>query len=199
MRTRSLRAAVLLTCAVGLGSLAIGAETASPSASSKTASDANTDGFFFAETWIVTPATPADQMEIVRFARGSAKLDTDARKKLDTLLKRTGQRGAVREAYVAAYADELRSGNRDLPEPARKLARSRANALRQWLEGRGIDVTTFNMATRPGWWARLFNTRAAEVKGAAETEGWIARLLREHGQAGTATVVLATGEEKLSR
>jgi hypothetical protein len=100
----------------------------------------------------------------------------------------------VKEAYVAVYADNLREGTRDLPEADQKLARQRAKAIRNYLEDDfGIDTVTFNMAARPGWWARLWNTENAKVTASADnTRNWIADLLRSHSQASSATVVFAT-------
>ena len=195
----------LVGIAVIAGSLPILATEAKEVQTTKTTETKQTDStsrdarqdkpgyFYFEEDWIGVPAEPMANLDIVGFAKGSSTLTANEKNKLRGKIASLGK-DQVKEAYIAVYADHLREGTKDLPKQDQTLVRQRAKTIRDFLEdGFGIDTVTFNMATRPGWWARLWHTENAKVKEANNTSrDWIADLLRDHSQASSATVVFTT-------
>jgi outer membrane protein OmpA-like peptidoglycan-associated protein len=155
------------------------------------------DAFYFEEVWVATPTDPTANLRVINFKKNSAVLAASEKKKLRDAVTSLRKAGQVKEAYVASYGDEIRHGKADLSEAQQKLARLRAKNIQTYLEDAlSLDVNTFNMAARPGWWARLWNTEGAEVKqDDYKSRGWVARLLRDNSTPSTASVVFTSRDE----
>ncbi len=150
----------------------------------------NPQFFYFEEDWLSPRVPGGANLDVVTFAKGNASLSSEQKDKLRNTIQSLRASGPVRDAYVAVYADRLRQGNQDLPESNRKLVREREKAIRNFLEDDfSLDVITFNMAERPGWWARLWNTESAKAQAQGSTGDWVADLLRDSARPSSATVV----------
>lgn len=111
----------------------------------------------------------------VGFARGGRGLSTEAKGKIDNIVKEAGANGKIDDVKVIVWADqEYPSVNAgELSHAQRKLADQRGEAIKKYLnqDRRGVDVDVYSMAERPGAISRLLDTTDARFKRSLEIAG----------------------------
>lgn len=114
-------------------------------------------------------AEAADYIE-VKFNAGSATLTAETKAQLDGLIAAASKRGELDEIKVLAWSDREYPANENvkLPSAQRSLADKRAEAVEEYIDNLklqdDVDVDKYNMAHRPGFVARVFNTSDARFK-----------------------------------
>ncbi len=118
---------------------------------------------------VAKEAEAADYVE-VKFNKGSDQLTAETKAQIDGLIAAARKRGDLDEIKVLAWSDREYPANEKvkLPSSQKILADKRAEAVSDYidnlkLEG-GVDVDKYNMAYRPGFVARVFNTSDARFK-----------------------------------
>ena len=114
-------------------------------------------------------AEASDYIE-VKFNQGSATLTAETKAQLDGLIAAASKRGELDEIKVLAWSDREYPANEKvkLPSSQRTLADKRAEAVEDYIDNLkledSVDVDKYNMAHRPGFVARVFNTGDARFK-----------------------------------
>src|SRR5690606_38329831 len=101
---------------------------------------------------------------------------------------------------VAAWSDREfpESKDKTLSDADRKLADKRAESVKTALRNMGLaKIETHSMAEHPGWLARTFNTKDAQLKGEGKVKNSddlvvaeLGKKLREEGGPGKVVVFL---------
>ena len=100
------------------------------------------------------------------FAEKQAVLTQGAKTKLNALIKDANANGKINEIQVAAWSDNpAPRKDEQLSKPDRDLAEKRAKAVNAYIKNHAkTSVSTYNMAERASWLARIFDTSDAELK-----------------------------------
>jgi hypothetical protein len=100
------------------------------------------------------------------FADKTSQLSTASKLALDLLIKDARSKGKVNEYQVAVWSDNpAPRESEQLSKADRVLAQKRAKSVNAYLKGHSsAGRTTYNMAERANWLARLFDTPDAELK-----------------------------------
>lgn len=109
------------------------------------------------------------------FRKGKNQLSPDAHTQLSQVLDQARAHGQIQDVKVISWADsEYPSANsRALSAGQRKLATRRNDEIKRFLKNmdRDVNVTTYNMAERPGAVSELFSTSNAHIKKSLEVAG----------------------------
>lgn len=111
----------------------------------------------------------------VSFPKGKSTLTQEETQKLKSYVNDMKNKYRVDTMIVAAWADRDYPPNGEtLGDAASKLAEARAEAVQKALKNGGAgDVDTYKMVERPNWFQKVFATRGAELKGAADSDNWL--------------------------
>jgi hypothetical protein len=127
------------------------------------------------EVKAVAQQNDASYVAEVSFDKGSAKLSTAAKNRLDAIVRDARAAGKVDEVKVVTWADAEYPAEptKRLSKTQRDLAEKRSGAIRDYLKagGAAMDVDTYNMAERPNAMERLLSTSDARVKRSLENAG----------------------------
>lgn len=133
--------------------------------------------------------------KVIEFPKGSAILSADMRKDISNFITDARAKDRINQVYVAAWADQIRVGDKSLTDTQEELARKRARNIRAYLEDeiKVGDVDTFNMAKRTDLWSRIFNTEESRVKGQKPAgRDRVAWRIQDEGKASAAVLVVET-------
>lgn len=104
----------------------------------------------------------------VEFKPGSSTLTEGSQRSISNVLQRARAEGKLDEVSVLAWADEEypSQAQKNLPDPQRKLADRRNEAVEKYIDSLkyGVDVDTYNMAERPGQIGQWVATKDARFK-----------------------------------
>lgn len=141
-------------------------------------------------------------MTTVHFGKGADALSAGDQDALKQFVNTVGHEAKLDKLIVAAWSDqEYPTKGQELSKADHKLANERGAVIKKALKNDGAkDVTVYNMAEAPGWFAKEFNTTQSLVKGAASAKQEersnkdallteIGQKLRQHGGPGTAVII----------
>jgi outer membrane protein OmpA-like peptidoglycan-associated protein len=129
---------------------------------------------------VPAPSTTADVQHhdhiygVVAFPKGQYALSELAKERLAAMCRDMKARGQIEHVKAAVWSDkDLPSNDQDLSKNDLKLADRRAEAIENFLDDEldVTSVTSYNMAKRSSWLARLFNTGDAELKSLFSVRG----------------------------
>lgn len=109
------------------------------------------------------------------FRKGKNQLSPDAHTQLSKVLDQARAHGQIQDVKVITWADaEYPSANtKALSAGQVKLATRRNDEIKRFIKNldRAVNVTTYNMAERPGAVSELFGTSNAHIKKSLEVAG----------------------------
>jgi hypothetical protein len=110
----------------------------------------------------------------IKFPQGGTKLQADDKKSLSELLEMSSLQGEIDEVLVLSWSDQEYPSKRSkrLSKGQRELAQRRNFEVKSYLKQlKNVDVETYNMAERPGSFARLLDTDDQRLKETLVTAG----------------------------
>jgi len=111
----------------------------------------------------------------VTFKKGSSELTTDAKQRLETLLKRVQGDQSIEEVKVITWADEEypAASKKSLSKGQKEVAEDRNKELKRYLNDKDskMKVSAYNMAERPSAFTNFLGTSDARIKKSLETAG----------------------------
>ena len=111
----------------------------------------------------------------VHYEKGSARLEESGHRAISELIQKSMREGKIDEIKVITFADQPypNSVRKRLSSEQRKIAEKRNEEISQFLKEAypSLEVTTYNMASRPDVMQELFKTSDAVTKKSYEEAG----------------------------
>lgn len=140
---------------------------------------------------------------VISFEPGSAVLSQDSKDKLKNAIRDARASGKIKKIETAVWSDnEVPIAGENLSKADRELASRREKVVKSYLKDNlniSSIVQTHNMAERPSWFAKAFNTTDAELKEATNRQKPVVkeeeyRVFKENGRPSVAVVVIKRKE-----
>jgi hypothetical protein len=129
----------------------------------------------------------------IEFQTGTSQLTPESQAKLDALIVDAHKRGQIDQVKVLSWGDISYppSGGASVPKGQKDLAKSRNNAIENYIEKKNTNlyVESYNMAERPSALQDLLNTSEARVKDSLEKSGITADTTRRGSRAMVMVIV----------
>lgn len=111
----------------------------------------------------------------VTFAKGSADLNADAKRRLETLFKKVRNDHPIEEVKIISWADEEYPADKrkTLSDGQKEVADNRNESLKNYIKDKSSDwkIETHSMAERPSAFSQFLGASDARIKKSLESAG----------------------------